>query len=118
MPLVPSRRSSSTITSAVVDQCNQAVKPQVSDLTDQPGFQLGFDLDTIAAVVQVLGGHHGLGGFFADFFQEGVGALVQQPRHIALAGVAAMSRLAAFNDLRQALESVVGGHVGFSADYL
>jgi hypothetical protein len=67
MPLVPSRRSSSAARrrrQAVVGQRHHAVKPQVGHLTH--------DFGLVAAVVNVLGGHHDLGGLFADFLQEGV----------------------------------------------
>jgi hypothetical protein len=55
-------------------------------------------------VVGVLGGHHHLGGLFADLLQEGVRALVQQARDVALVGVAAVGGLAAFDDGGQSAE--------------
>src|SRR3972149_4595928 len=54
---------------AVVRQHDQAVKPQVGGLADD------------AQLVPVLGGHHGFGGFLADFFQNRVFAAGEQARN-------------------------------------
>ena len=63
-----------------------------------------------AAVVGVLGGHDDFGGFFADFLQEGVGALVQQAGHVARVRVAAVGGLAALDDVGQAAQRVGNAH--------
>jgi hypothetical protein len=57
------------------------------------------------AAVAVLGGHHHLGGFFADLLEDAVRALGKQARHVALVGVAAAAR---FDDGGQAGQ-VIGG---------
>ena len=87
---------------AVVRQRHQAVEPQVGHFADQ--------LVWVAAVVEVFGGHDHLGGLFANFLQKRVGAFVQQTRHIAGVGVAAVGRFAAFNHGGQAGQGVVRAH--------
>ena len=83
-------------------QRHQAVKPQIGHLAHQ--------LVRVAAVVQVFGGHHHLGSLFTNFLQKRVGAFVQQTRHIAGVGVAAVGRFAAFNHGGQAGQGVVRAH--------
>ncbi len=60
---------------AVLGQGDQAVEPQVGGLV-QNFLRLA-----------ILGRHDEFGSFFADFFQNGVFALVKQPRHIRSARV-------------------------------
>jgi hypothetical protein len=83
---------------AVMRERDHAVEPEVRDLADQLG--------AIAAVVDVLGRHHDLGGLLADLLEEGVGALVQQARDIARVGVAPVGGLAAFDHAGQARQGV------------
>ena len=86
----------------VVGQRDHAVEPQVGGFVDQ--------LAAVAAVVEVLGGHDQLGRFLAHLLQEGIGPLVEQPGHIALVRVAAVGRLAGFDDGSQPLQVVGQGH--------
>ena len=86
---------------AEMRQRDHAVKPEVGDLADQ---RLGVAL----AVLPGLGGHDGLAGLLGDLLEEGVGALVQQARDIALLGVAAIGGLARFDHRRQAVQGVGG----------
>jgi ABC-type dipeptide/oligopeptide/nickel transport system ATPase component len=83
---------------AIVRQRDHAVEPQVGHLAHQLGF--------VPAMVHVFGGHHRLGGFFADLLQKGIWAFVQQARDVALLGVATVGGLAAFNHVGQALQCV------------
>src|SRR6266436_3899315 len=50
-----------------------------------------------------LGGHHCLGRFLADFFQDCVGSAREQPRHVGFFRVAGLARL---DHVRQPLEYV------------
>jgi len=83
---------------SIVRQRDHAVKPQIGHFIDQ--------LAGITAVVNVLGGHHGFSGFFANFLQKSVGAFVQQTGYVAFFRIAAVDRLAAFDDGGQTRQRV------------
>ena len=71
-------------------QGDQGMEPQVGNFSD--------DFGGVTTRVSVFGGHDHLGGFFADFLQKGIGALVEQPRHIAGRSVSAMRGLATLDN--------------------
>ena len=67
---------------------HHGMEPQVGEFAHQ-GLAVRFS----RVGGQILGGHHRLSCFLADLFQDGIGALVEQTRHIALVGVAALAGL-------------------------
>jgi len=80
---------------AEVRQQDHRVEPQVGHLVD----------DLLRSAV--LAGHHGLGGFLAHLLEDGVGALVEEARHIALVRITSGLGLARFDHLRQPGQQVL-----------
>ena len=101
IPDMPSRRSSSAMTSAGTQiemrQHHEAMKPQVALLRRPAPWR--------AAVARVFGGQHDFSGFLADLLQNRVVTLVKQARHVGSFRIAA---LAAIDDRREAQQRVVG----------
>ena len=58
------------------------MKPQIGKLSHQ-----GLAMALAGVGRHVLAGHDRFGGFLADLLEYGVGALVEQPGHIACVGV-------------------------------
>ena len=63
-------------------------------------------LAPVAAVVDILRSHDDLGRLFADFLEEGIRPLMQQPRDVAGIGIAALGWQSTFDHAVQSHEGV------------